>query len=472
MENQELSPNRVNDISHTFQDIFPSQESMRQQMLEIAKYSSCRSQAQDWISKMRFLILHQSKAAVISSHQSSVIGIATAPEAFSEYSSLATSPSRTVLKLAGRSILAVPAGYIAVSYCWNRENVEWFTGHIEAPIEVLREDIGNRQSAVPHDVLHRSVAYARHRGINAIWIDQECINQDDPIDKENGIQAMDIVYQDSHHPIAVLEFFFKAQIEVDVFTSVFEPDLFGFDPEQIEVLEGVLSSLSQDPWFTRAWTLQESTSAGASMVLLLGCPGFNKHSYFGSTPGEFEISIWDLQNAMVNSRTLIDEGLAAGKWSDTSCAVDASNYADVLYNYIPTIYPDSRERDVSHRQQCSAAEALTFLDDRFNSVFSDRLAILANVCNYEVRIDSSVLELPGCSFSACALTLAILNGDMSLLAGCQANEEEASKTAKSSWVFDLARDGRLTKEPFYKNDNSDSPANAYGFSWGPKPLGL
>lgn len=470
MEDPKQSLNPVNDINLRFGDIFPSQEIMRQQMVEIAKYSSRRSQAQDWVSKMRFLTM-QSEDEKNSYRESSVVQGVITPAAVPESSSPAASPSRVVLKLADRSILADPAAYIAVSYCWNRVNVEWFTGDIEVPMEVLRQDIGRRPSHVPPDVLHRSLAYATHRGVNAIWIDQECINQDDPIDKENGVQAMDIVYQESHHPIAILEFSFQTQIEVDVFTSLVD---FEFEPDQIEVLGDMLSLLSQDAWFSRAWTLQESTSAGASMTLLLACPGLNKRSDCGPTPGEFEISIWDFQNAMANSRILIDEALAAEAWSDTSHAVYASNLADVLYNYIPTIYPDSfeRQRDASHRQQCNAAEALTFLDDRFNSVFSDRLAILANICNYEVRINSTVLELRGGSFSACALTLAILNGDMSLLAGCQANEEEESnKPGKSSWVLDQAKDGRSAKMPFYKNDDSDSPTNTYGFSWGPKPSG-
>ncbi|MCJ1464062.1 hypothetical protein MMC07_002673 [Pseudocyphellaria aurata] len=481
---QSVSLNDVSDINRSFRDIFPSQETMRQQIVEIAKYSSRRSSARDWVSKMRFLTMRQSEDEKISYHQSSIVEGVVAPATFPASLLPATSPSGAVLELTDGSILADPAAYIAVSYCWNRENVEWFTGDIETPIEILQKDIGKRPRHVNPDVLHRSLAYAKHRGVNAIWIDQECINQDDPTDKENGIQAMDIVYQESHHPIAILEFFFQTQIEVDVFTSLVD---FDFEPDHIEVLGDMLSLLSQDAWFSRAWTLQESTSAGPSMMLLLGCPGLNKHSDFGPTPGEFEISIWDFQNAMVNARLLIEEALAAEMWSDDSHAVYASNLADVLYNHIPTIYPNSFDgrRDASHRQQCNAAEALTFLDDRFNSVFSDRLAILANICNYEVRINSAVLELRGFSFSACALTLAILNGDMSLLAACQAYEEEASvlagcqayeeeaskKPGESNWVLDQANNGRSARMPFYKNDDADSSANAYGFSWGPKPSG-
>ena len=60
------------------------------------------------------------------------------------------------------------------------------------------------------------------------------------------------------------------------------------------------------------------------MILLLGCPGLQKPPDFGLTPGEFEICIFDFQNAMVNVRVFTDEGLAAGVWSESSCAINAS----------------------------------------------------------------------------------------------------------------------------------------------------
>ena len=441
---------------------------MRQQMVDIARHSSRRSQAQDWVSKMRFLTMDHPDDRT-THHHSSGESLSSVRAGTTDSLPYTKTTSQAILELADRSILANSAAYIAVSYCWNREDIEWFTEEIKVLIK--QDDVSIRPSTVPSDVLHRTLTYAEHQGVNAIWIDQECINQDDPIDKEQAIQAMDIVYQDSRYPIAVLESFLETQAELDVFASVVDPDSFNFNPVQVEVLAKVLAVLSEDPWFSRAWTLQESTSAGVTMMLLIGCPGLDKHSFFGPSPGELEITIRDFQFAMVNTRNLIEEYLDAGAWSDTSSAINASNCADVLWNLIPTIYPDSPEKDASHRQQCNAAEAVTFLDDRFNSVFSDRLAILANICNYEVRIDSIVLEKLSYSFSTCALTLAILNGDMSLLVGCQANDQgPSSKHGASDWVIDLARNGRTTKL-LYQNDDHDLSSNTYGFSWGPKPSG-
>ncbi len=285
---------------------------------------------------------------------------------------------------------------------------------------------------------------------------------------------MDLVYHESDYPIAVLEFSFQSQNELDVFVSICDQALYTFDPSQIEVLESVLVALTSDKWFERAWTLQESVAAGAGMILLLGCPGLQKPPDFGFTPGEFEICIFDFQNALVNVRIFIEEGLAADIWSDPSCAINASNCADVIWNHIPFIVPkfapSARKIDASQRQVCNAAQALTFLGNRFNSFFPDRLAILANLCDYEYRINTEVLELLNSSFTICCLTLAIINGDMSLLGGYRDEKEGLqNKDGRSAWFIGVAED-RRSNGLVYQNDDYDLQSNTYGFSWGPKPL--
>ena len=96
-----------------------------------------------------------------------------------------------------------------------------------------------------------------------------------------------------------------------------------------------------------------------------------------------------------------------------------------------------------------------------------RGAILANMCNYKTRISSLLLETQSHSLSACALTLAILNGDMSLLAGYQFEDEGATNLR----ILDIARDSRTRSDPHYENDDNDSSTKTYGFSWGPNPSG-
>ena len=84
--------------------------------------------------------------------------------------------------------------------------------------------------------------------------------------------------------------------------------------------------------------------------------------------------------------------------------------------------PISNPRDFNFfetdtRASCNGAEAMAYLSCRKNSVISDRLAILANLCGYETRLDTTSLDEAGYSFSVCALTLSVLNGDMSMVTG-------------------------------------------------------
>ena len=462
----------MNDVTSLLCHIQQSPRELRQQVVDISKHSFRRSRIRDTIDRMRFVEIIQ----VANDHGT----LQSTSSLFEKPKSLSSQPmchilgsDQMQLRICHRSALRDASAYVAVSYCWNRDLDPASTK--EGPsIDILLEDLSIRQSATPPDVMHRSITYAKAHGINAVWIDQECIDQNDPVDKEKSIQEMDMVYQESAHAVAVLEYHFANQAELDALSSVCGDDFTNFDPSQIEILEDVLVELSVDQWFERAWTLQESVSAGVSMTLLLGCPGLVKSSDFGPTSGEFEINIWDFQNAMVNVRGLVEEGLAAGLWADDDrYATNVSNCADVLWNYMPTSIPDHiigtpLIRNPSHRQSCNASQALTFLHGRQNSVFQDRLAILANLCNYDTRIDTNVLALLNSSFTICVHALAILNGDMSLLGGYRGDDSDDS-SGRSTWFMGLAEDARSDGRLVYTNDDTDLQSNTYGFSWGPKP---
>ena len=448
----------MNDVHQSLRDIQASPEQLREEMVRLSKYGYRRSR--DWVTGMPLIIIDQPSGVTTTSS--------------SEYH-LLTSSHGTTLRMARRSALKDASAYVAISYCCDRANSQWSVDDSDEPIPVICEDLSRRPSNAPLDILYRSIAYAEAQDINAIWIDQECIDQSDPVDKKNAIQEMDMVYEDSNYPIAVLDFMFQTQTELDVFASICDEIHFTFDPSQIEVLEAMLMDLSSETWFERAWTLQESVSAGGRMILLLSCPGLQKSPHFGLTPGEFEICLYDFQHAMVNVRSFIEEGLAAGVWPDSSSAINASNCADVLWNYIPTFIPDfahdtgTWEMHAPHGRVRNAAQALTFLDNRFNSCFPDRLAILANLCDYERRMKIEVLEHPDSSFSICALTLAILNGDMSLLGGYRDKEEGLRcEDGRSVWSMDFVENHR-SSGLVYQNDDYDLQSNTYGFSWGPKP---
>ena len=427
-------------------------------MVGIAGYSFQRPRSEERLSKTRFLELvapeDQPQDDLSRTFAQHGISAPSTPDLVND---------ATLFALRDGLMLSSTSAYVAVSYCWDRNVHEWYDADSDLPILIKQRDGGTKRSGIPPDVLYRALCFAQSRDIGAIWIDQECINQDDPVDKEDAIQSMDMIYEESAHPIAILESWFDKQEQVDIFASIADPDLFEFDPTKIDALCDILEDFVLEKWFTRAWTLQESTSSGVRMVLLIGCPDLEKPECFGPNPDEFEISVWDFQQAMVNARGLIERSLANSDWEDTTDAINASNFADILWNRLPTDTPAEHERMDDYRQRCSAAQAITFLAERHNSVFSDRLAILANLCNFEIRIESKVLDDPSASFSTCALTLAILNGDMSLLVG-YADERK----------FDLAEHGIIAGDQrasrqVYGSDDRNSPHTGFGFTWGPKP---
>ena len=162
------------------------------------------------------------------------------------------------------------------------------------------------------------------------------------------------------------------------------------------------------------------------------------------------------------------EALISASQVHETAAIHIFDNANTLYNLMLTATPNNRNQ-VSHRQLCNAAQALKDLDRRKNSVFSDRLAILANLCNYEKGFGTMAIELGGYGFSTYVLTVAILKGDTSLLRGyhgaCQPIHVPFNNAVRSS---SFPVDHRNNGVNYYF---CESPSSAYGFSWGPDPMG-
>ena len=116
---------------------------------------------------------------------------------------------------------------------------------------------------------------------------------------------------------------------------------------------------------------------------------------------------------------------------------------EVEYEVMPE---GSRDIVIDKRPVCNGAEALTCLSWRKNSVISDRLAILANLCQYKKRLDTSALEKTGCGFAVCAIVLGVMNGDMSMCTG-----------------YSDVKSGRTGRRDRIRSDEPGS--QGHGFSW-------
>ena len=93
--------------------------------------------------------------------------------------------------------------YLAVSYCWQSfDDVD--EGSSISNYNILSRG-KMRASRAIKIALDRAVSFATACGIPFIWIDQECIEQDDPSDKEIMIQVMDQIFSSCKYSIGLLD---------------------------------------------------------------------------------------------------------------------------------------------------------------------------------------------------------------------------------------------------------------------------
>ena len=237
-----------------FLEIQASPELLREHMVRLSNHGYRRARVGGWVTGMRVLIVHECNGVETTSSEAENRFSEVQPH-LSSFSPHVLTSNDSILRLACRSALIEPSAYVTVSYCWHKQHSELSAIIGDKPCEVFCENLAWRPSNTPPDALDRSLAYVKAHNINTPWIDQECIDQSDLMDKGNGIQEMDKVYQEFESLIAVLEFNFQSQIELDVFASICHWKLITFDPSHLEVLESVLIALTNERWFERAWTL-------------------------------------------------------------------------------------------------------------------------------------------------------------------------------------------------------------------------
>ena len=222
--------NKKGDTATPFNKIHSSSFSLRQQMVELVQYSSIRTVARNWARSLRFL--------QPSISNSTFCGLPQIDRKTSlPHSDLAQLPGLT---LTPRLDLVEGLDYVAISYCCQRTDISWFLEQKLPPILLTLDD----QPLIHYtatDVLYRAARYASYKDVSNIWIDQYCINQEDLMDKLVGIQAMDLVYQNSSNPVILLETYIDDQAVLDVLASLLKGDMITAD--QIDSLEHFLDVL-------------------------------------------------------------------------------------------------------------------------------------------------------------------------------------------------------------------------------------
>jgi hypothetical protein len=306
--------------------------------------------------------------------------------------------------------------YIAISYCWQQpgDNMP-----VEKPYDIMTKR-GRRKGRAPRNVVNRAIKYASRYGIRLIWIDQECIEQDNREDKENGIQSMDLVYSRSMYPVGLLNSFLKEQSQIDALAHIVARGEAYFNEEVhpsyeeasasevIQKLEA-LEILAEDKWFTRTWIFQEATLAGERMVFLISCTHGIEHPSLGTLSGEIMLTADNIENFSTGGVHFVLDCL-----SRLMTQPDSTTKRRFLR--VEKFLTDRLSMGFESLSHLSNAVAVVNLVSAYsNKRVSDRLAIVANLCEYQVRLKTAELEEKNYSFSTCLLVMALLNGDISIL---------------------------------------------------------
>ena len=343
--------------------------------------------------------------------------------------------------------------YLAVSYCWPPLKTDKYGNIIQEKGNYQIRDLDGtvRCSRALDDVLDRAVDVANSFGLRLIWISQECLPQpaeDKPLSVEDeeeqkyGIQAMDILY---HRAVATAAFHsldITSQAELD---ALMRPRDHRHD---LDPLFNLLDKISKDRWYTRAWVVQEGISAGNSLALVFGRgPGISHHSRFildqnycipphsiHAKPDEFQsqvvcIPVDRFLRAVAYVNTLADQEIARMSFqSFDEYTPNYSHYVRVreIITRASALHPTFTHStanpvevfmngETRSRDAVEGASALTLLKTRDCRDQKDFIAIMANMCGYEERLDPQLVAENCNSLRLALLTLALLNCDYSLL---------------------------------------------------------
>lgn len=304
--------------------------------------------------------------------------------------------------------------YVCVSYTWYQpEDLEFKYRKIIPVYKVWEGNDSPRAPRCSPQVLHRALTFAgKMLDTPLIWIDQECINQHDPVDVENHLQRMHEIYQKSRYTAVILSTMFRHHRFIDGLfpfrkqaRSIFEY-LTEEPPEYWHDALLAIRLLTNDLWFTRTWCFQERHCAGPCYFLIPVDP----EAPFGYC---FANSLW-FSNAQLldfhkHTEQLLDAGIL-------EYITGGDETIPKLAELIKHHYDASKSNTQQTLSTLTEEEKPQFYLDCFqgmeacnNSVVADRIAIFGNVCRFPWALHSTRLRNPRYSYSTCILVLLRMN---------------------------------------------------------------
>jgi hypothetical protein len=329
---------------------------------------------------------------------------------------------RTPLRLTSLGEVPACPHYLAVSYRWPQDKPSE-----EECYEIVLPSNQRRKSNVPAWLLDRVIAYAASQGFKLIWIDQECVDQEDPVQVDQSVKAYHAVYRQSQQVIAVLTAGITEQAHLDAFKFA---EKYHAERTQTGTMTGVAESelrsimqvsalISENEWFCRIWTLSESLMASRLLHFLVPCgTSLLRSHWLSNLSGQIVVHQLVLQALFCPIikpyETVFPARLQRPEGEIVQKTLRSERGAIAAYHLFQETCPESKWRP-ERRRYLSAVEACRLISGRDGKENSDRIVIMANVCGYKKGLISPRLVELKLGLSICTLALSIINGDDSLL---------------------------------------------------------
>lgn len=303
-----------------------------------------------------------------------------------------------------------------ISYTWGPSTCE----DEETGGHIIQGRNGRREpSEVRNCVLRRAAAFLRYINVDKLWIDKECIVQHDSEEKETAMHAMDLVYQCADNPFGLLTATVQDELELRYFALLLQGDMVKTDARGYKLERGttiarawnviqLLDTITRDKWWTRAWTFQENYRGGGKMCLLMPhSPSLERvkakvnkvsKNLFGNLNGELVIgSVQFSEEATKLCLAFLAYRSPSHSQKEAAKRIlsAAGRYSIILgeqNSMSPTVISDVDQRDTAEP--------------------GNRLAIVANCCGYDVRLESNVVDVQGHDAGLSTLVMFILNGEI------------------------------------------------------------
>ena len=316
--------------------------------------------------------------------------------------------------------------YVAVSYTYEASESEPET-RTSGGYRIVGSTQGSvtTPTKVRDRVVQRAMNYADRHRVKLIWIDDECINRDDPDEHEMAMQSMDLIYSFSKYPVGLLTKPIKTAEQLDLLQGLLHSDFVeysgGPDPPVLmpemsvtmaSKIVDLLVYMTSDKWWTRAWIFQEDYRSAVKMTLLIPrsplLSGIQAEGELCSIPGELQVkSVAFHEQSTLFCLACLDK--KGEKWQNAHSKCEnilrkAGKY-NLLYQHGYLAGQESARRAMS-------PYIFTDIGNRDISVATDLLAIAANCCNYSIRLNTKSLESTSHSLSMSILALYLLNGEI------------------------------------------------------------